>query len=273
MKKSIRILFIISIIFAVISSIISVFAVSYSYNSSDVNYDNSVSNLSSDNVQGALNELYTSATDYSGLTSRVTTLESNMPTASSTNPEMDGTEAAGSSDDYARADHVHPSDTTKANLASPAFTGTPKAPTAAAGTNTTQLATTAFTTTAVTNATTNIGTEIYKTPLAVNTATSTYKTVAEVSLSAGTWIIMGVAQFASNTTGRRRVFFSTTKDSSTDAGYALQKNTKPASGGVTLARTYFQESLSSTTTYYLNAWQNSGSALDITGRIKAVRVK
>ena len=32
----------------------------------------------------------------------------------------------------------------KANLASPTFTGTPKAPTAAAGTNTTQLATTAF---------------------------------------------------------------------------------------------------------------------------------
>jgi hypothetical protein len=37
----------------------------------------------------------------------------------------------------------------KANLASPIFTGTPKAPTAAAGTNTTQIATTAFVTTAV----------------------------------------------------------------------------------------------------------------------------
>ncbi len=32
----------------------------------------------------------------------------------------------------------------KANLASPTFTGTPKAPTATAGTNTTQIATTAF---------------------------------------------------------------------------------------------------------------------------------
>lgn len=37
----------------------------------------------------------------------------------------------------------------KANLASPTFTGTPKAPTAAAGTNTTQIATTAFVKTAV----------------------------------------------------------------------------------------------------------------------------
>lgn len=40
----------------------------------------------------------------------------------------------------------------KAALASPTFTGTPKAPTAAAGTNSTQLATTAFVTTAVANA-------------------------------------------------------------------------------------------------------------------------
>jgi hypothetical protein len=38
---------------------------------------------------------------------------------------------------------------TKADLASPTFTGTPAAPTATAGTNTTQIATTAFVTTAV----------------------------------------------------------------------------------------------------------------------------
>lgn len=40
---------------------------------------------------------------------------------------------------------------TKANIASPTFTGTPKAPTATAGTNTTQIATTAFVKTAVDN--------------------------------------------------------------------------------------------------------------------------
>lgn len=42
--------------------------------------------------------------------------------------------------------------TSKAPKASPAFTGTPTAPTAAAGTNTTQIATTAFVTTAITDA-------------------------------------------------------------------------------------------------------------------------
>ena len=59
-------------------------------------------------------------------------------------PAMDGTRSLGSNSGYARVDHVHPKDTSKANLASPEFTGTPKAPTAASGTNTTQIATTAF---------------------------------------------------------------------------------------------------------------------------------
>jgi len=64
--------------------------------------------------------------------------------ASSVAPIIDGTAAVGTSLRYARQDHVHPTDTTRAPLASPALTGTPTAPTAATNTNTTQLATTAF---------------------------------------------------------------------------------------------------------------------------------
>jgi hypothetical protein len=59
-------------------------------------------------------------------------------------PSADGTAARGTSLHYARADHVHPTDTTLAPKASPTFTGTPAAPTAANNTNTTQIATTAF---------------------------------------------------------------------------------------------------------------------------------
>ena len=65
-------------------------------------------------------------------------------------PLMNGTAAIGTSTLLARQDHVHPTDTSRAPLASPTFTGTPAAPTAAAGTNTTQLATTAFVTAAIT---------------------------------------------------------------------------------------------------------------------------
>jgi hypothetical protein len=56
---------------------------------------------------------------------------------------MDGAVAVGVSTRFARADHVHASDTSRAPLASPALTGVPTAPTAAVDTNTTQVATTA----------------------------------------------------------------------------------------------------------------------------------
>lgn len=64
--------------------------------------------------------------------------------AGATAPAMDGTAAAGTSTRFARADHIHPIDTSRAPIASPALTGTPTAPTPANGTNTTQIATTAF---------------------------------------------------------------------------------------------------------------------------------
>lgn len=64
--------------------------------------------------------------------------------AASATPVMNGVAAVGVSTRFARGDHVHASDTSKANLAGPTFTGAPSAPTAAVDTNTTQLATTAF---------------------------------------------------------------------------------------------------------------------------------
>ena len=58
-------------------------------------------------------------------------------------PLMNGTAAVGTSTNFSREDHIHPSDTSRAPLASPALTGIPTAPTASVGTNTTQIATTA----------------------------------------------------------------------------------------------------------------------------------
>jgi hypothetical protein len=85
-----------------------------------------------------------------------------IPVPASVAPLIDGTAAVGASLLYARQDHVHPTDTSraavtyvdsqdalKANLASPTFSGTPTVPTASAGTNTLQAASTAFVTTAV----------------------------------------------------------------------------------------------------------------------------
>jgi hypothetical protein len=67
-------------------------------------------------------------------------------------PLQDGIAAIGVSAKYAREDHVHPTDPAialKAPLASPTFTGDPKAPTASPGDNDTSIATTAFVTAAL----------------------------------------------------------------------------------------------------------------------------
>ena len=77
------------------------------------------------------------------------TQQDNTVEKTSTTPLMDGTAAVGNETKYAAGNHVHPTDTTRAPLASPAFTGTPTAPTATSGTNTTQIATTAFVQSAV----------------------------------------------------------------------------------------------------------------------------
>jgi hypothetical protein len=67
-----------------------------------------------------------------------------------TTPIMDGTATIGVLTTYARSDHVHPTDTSRAPLASPTFTGAPNLPTGTvgftqtAGNNSTALATTAF---------------------------------------------------------------------------------------------------------------------------------
>jgi hypothetical protein len=71
-------------------------------------------------------------------------------TPSDTAPLMNGSAVPGTATAYSRGDHVHPTDTSRAPLDSPAFTGTPTtATTPGAGDNTTKLATTAFVNAAV----------------------------------------------------------------------------------------------------------------------------
>ena len=87
---------------------------------------------------------------------RLTLYDTQLKTYDTTDVKMNGTVAVGTSKRCARADHVHPKDTSKADLASPTFTGTPSAPTAASGTNTTQIATTAFVQSAISGLSTGV---------------------------------------------------------------------------------------------------------------------
>lgn len=126
--------------------------------------------------------------------------------AASATPLIDGAAAVGTSTRFARGDHVHPTDTTRAPLASPTFTGVPAAPTAAAGTNTTQIATTANVV-SQTAAFTGHGDSIY-TILATDrtvgtnaafTASRTWTLPAANAVNAGQEII--VADFQGTVTG------------------------------------------------------------------------
>lgn len=58
--------------------------------------------------------------EYDNLGERLDEMSSDTPTPSTAAPAMDGTAAAGTSTDYARADHIHPSDTSKASATSEA---------------------------------------------------------------------------------------------------------------------------------------------------------
>jgi len=94
--------------------------------------------------------------------------------AASANPIIDGTAAPGTSTRYARADHVHPTDTTRAPLASPTFTGTPAAPTPAQNDNSTKLSTTAYTDLAISNAVAGVNPAVAVLAASTASLTGTY---------------------------------------------------------------------------------------------------
>lgn len=99
----------------------------------------------SEKLGGQLPSYYATASDLTAeISNRAAAITAAVPVATTTSPKMNGTAAVGSETKWAKGDHVHPVDTSRAPLASPALTGTPTAPTAATSTNNTQIATTAF---------------------------------------------------------------------------------------------------------------------------------
>jgi hypothetical protein len=113
------------------------------------------------NAELAYNEVdhvlyYGEGTGGAGGTATVTPGIAGMGMSATATPTMNGAGAAGTAANWSRGDHVHPTDTSRAPLASPVFTGDPRAPTPTAGDNDTSLATTAFVTNAVSAATAGV---------------------------------------------------------------------------------------------------------------------
>ena len=99
--------------------------------------------------------------------------------------------------------------------------------------------------------------------------------LGSISLPTGTWLLMAHVQFSNNTTGYREISLSTTSGSigETYDHMSFAKAQAPSGGNAVLnCHDAVVNSSSSNATYYLNAWQNSGSSLTATGKILATRL-
>lgn len=98
--------------------------------------------------------------------------------------------------------------------------------------------------------------------------------IASVVLDPGTWAIEGNVSFASSATGRRIADLSTVSGSVSPSAISQTGMDVPAvSGGMTALHMGWFTKRSSATTVYLNAYQNSGAALSVTGYLRAMRIQ
>ena len=109
---------------------------------------------------------------------------------------------------------------------------------------------------------------------AVSVPDGTWTSIGSVTLSAGVWTLEHHAIFPSNATGRRAIASSTTADSAGNAteqrqGFTSQQATSGTGTGIDASRVL---NLTSNATLHLNVYQNSGSSLNVTGFMRAVRI-
>lgn len=110
-------------------------------------------------------------------------------------------------------------------------------------------------------------------PSAVSVATATNTTLCNSgSLSAGTYIITFTAEFAGNTNGTTRMIFLSTSSTGDTVSRNSRTSVAPAGGNPTRPACTFLTTINSATTFYLRAYQNTGSALSVTGGMRILKI-
>lgn len=117
-----------------------------------------------------------------------------------------------------------------------------------------------------------MGEVLQEVPSAVSVASATNKTVASITMSTGWWMILWVARFANNATGMRLAFLSSTADSSSRFSIQGTDASNAVDGDFTFLHGYELVQNTSQRTLYLNAYQNSGSSMNVYARIYAFKV-
>jgi hypothetical protein len=127
----------------------------------------------------------------------------------------------------------------------------------------------------------NIGATVYHIPSgSVSCASGKFYRPATITLPSGTWIVTVAARFAAgNTNGIRRMYCTTddsfagnTDSAPTSASIALYDQRQPVGSGVDTI-THGTVIMEGDTVLSLVAYQNSGAAVAVTGRMYAIRIK
>jgi hypothetical protein len=213
-------------------------------------------------------------------TTQIATTAFVLAQAASANPVIDGTAAPGTSTRYARGDHVHPTDTTRAALAGPTFTGTVTIPTGAQITKPNIIGT-------ATNDSASAGSvgEYVSSSIAtgssVSLSTGTGATVTSISLTAGDWDVSGDVAFTFGATTSYTFIgggVSTTAATlgGVDNNFQFVTAASVPTNAIDMVKPTptVRISISGTTTVYLIAQSNfSVSTLKAYGSIRARRIR
>lgn len=103
-----------------------------------------------------------------------------------------------------------------------------------------------------------------------NIATGTDRSVRSLSLSAGKYLVFGTAQFEYSANGRRAVGIGTTLNSTSTVD--VLNNANSTANATTRIEAICYVSPSTTTTYYLQCYQNSGGSLNVSTGFYAIKL-
>ncbi len=113
---------------------------------------------------------------------------------------------------------------------------------------------------------------LYVSPSGVSVSNNSWKTIASFTLEKGIWLVTAFAQFNKNATGIRCAVLSRTQDSDSAIRSMSRDNQVAVNGDLSYCRFVDIYEISSPETFYLNSYQNSGSAITTYGRVYAVRL-
>ena len=118
----------------------------------------------------------------------------------------------------------------------------------------------------------NTGPVNSESPAATSIANEAVTNLASIELAAGSYILEGVASFGTNANGYRQLGFGNNATQANRDRFAIVR-AAPTAGVATAVALTMPIEVSSTTTLYLNAYQNSGGSLTVTGGIRCIRIR